>query len=127
MIDVTCANQLHTALIRYFNYRCIATLIVQQGRETKTDDIYIYHAYTLSLLLAYFQIKQRRGRLCFQEGEDDEDMDPPDTTIFGDEHVGQAPLDSKPRNQVRLDVNSNSNSDSEFGSGSADIKLIKRA
>ena len=30
--------------------------------------------YTLSLLLATFQIKQRRGRVCFQEGEDDEDM-----------------------------------------------------
>ena len=30
--------------------------------------------YTLSLLLATFQIKQRRGRLYFQKGEDDEDM-----------------------------------------------------
>ena len=38
------------------------------------DDIYIYNVYTFSLLLATFQIRQRRGRLCFQEGEDDEDM-----------------------------------------------------
>ena len=38
------------------------------------DDINIYNVYTLSLLLATFQTKQRRGRLCFQEGEDDEDM-----------------------------------------------------
>jgi hypothetical protein len=44
------------------------------------DDIYIYNMYTLSLLLATFQIKQRRGRLCFQEGEDDEDMTTLDTT-----------------------------------------------
>ena len=36
--------------------------------------------YTLSLLLATFQIKQRRGRLCFQKGEDDEDMNTLDTT-----------------------------------------------
>ena len=43
-------------------------------RSIKTDDIYIYNVYTLSLVLARFQIKQRRGRLCFQEGEDDEDM-----------------------------------------------------
>src|SRR3954462_2357319 len=42
--------------------------------SVKTDDIYIYNVYTLSLLLAKFQIKQRRGRLCFQEGDDDEDM-----------------------------------------------------
>ena len=36
--------------------------------------------YTLSLLLATFQIKQRRGRLYFQEGEDDEDMTTLDMT-----------------------------------------------
>ena len=44
------------------------------------NDIYIYNMYTLSLLLATFQIKQRRGRLYFQEGEDDEDMTNLDTT-----------------------------------------------
>ena len=44
------------------------------------DDIYIYNMYTLSLLLATFQIKQRRGRLYFQEGEDDEDMTTLDMT-----------------------------------------------
>ena len=36
--------------------------------------------HTLSLLLATLQIKQHRGRLCFQEGEDDEDMATMDTT-----------------------------------------------
>ena len=49
-------------------------------REVKMDDIYIYNMYTLSLLLATFQIKQRRGRLCFQEEEDDEYMTTLDTT-----------------------------------------------
>ena len=44
------------------------------------DDIYIYNMYTLYLLLATFQIKQRRGRFCFQEGEDDEDMTTLDVT-----------------------------------------------
>ena len=46
------------------------------------DDIYIYNMYTLSLLLATFQIKQRRGRLYFQEGEDDEDMTTLDITYM---------------------------------------------
>ena len=44
------------------------------------DDIYIYHVYTLSLLFDIFQDNQRRGRLYFQEGEDDEDMAIMDTT-----------------------------------------------
>ena len=44
------------------------------------DDVIIYNMYTLSLLLATFQIKQRRGRLYFQEGEDDEDMTTLDAT-----------------------------------------------
>ena len=48
-------------------------------------------------------------------------------SLESDEHAGQAPLDSKPQNQVRFDVNSNSNSDGGFGSGSADIKLLKQA
>ena len=38
------------------------------------DDIYIYHVYTLSLLLTMFQRKRRRGRLCFQLRGDDKDM-----------------------------------------------------
>src|SRR5215216_4365019 len=38
------------------------------------------YTYTTSILLATFQIKQRRGRLCFQEGKDDEDMTTMDTT-----------------------------------------------
>ena len=36
--------------------------------------------YTLSLFLATFQIKQRRGRLSFQKGDDDEDVTTLDTT-----------------------------------------------
>ena len=44
------------------------------------DDIYIYNMYTLSLLLATFQIKQRRGRHYFQEGEDDEEINTLDMT-----------------------------------------------
>ncbi len=59
---------------------CITVSHVPQLRSVKMDDIYIYNMYTLSILLATFQIKQRRGRLCFQEGEDDEDMTTMDTT-----------------------------------------------
>jgi len=62
-------------------YVCKA-LDVQHGRAIKTDDIYIYHAYTLSLLLACLQNKHRRGRLFFQEREDDEDMDTLDLKHF---------------------------------------------
>ena len=58
----------------YESYLCIHVSYVQKSREVKMDNIYIYNMYTLSLLLATFQIKQHRGRLCFQEGEDDEDM-----------------------------------------------------
>ena len=56
----------------YESYSCIHVSYVQKSREVKMDDIYIYiyNMYTLSLLLATFQIKQRRGRLCFQKGED---------------------------------------------------------
>ena len=78
MLNFIIANPLRIYLVRYYTYCCITTLIVQQWRGIKTDDIYIYHAYTLSLLLAYFQFMQSRGRLCFQEREDDEDMTPPD-------------------------------------------------
>ena len=53
---------------------------VHKTREVKMDEIYIYNMYALSILLAIFQIKQRRGRLCFQKGEDDEDMTTLDTT-----------------------------------------------
>src|SRR3954464_8977466 len=56
------------------SYSYIHVLHVQKLREIRMDDMYIYNMYTLSLLIATFQIKQRRGRLCFQKGEDDEDM-----------------------------------------------------
>ena len=70
----TCDNILALYFINYESYSCIHVSYVQNPREVKMDDIYIYNMYTLSLLLATFQIKQRRGRLYFQEGEDDEDM-----------------------------------------------------
>lgn len=66
----------------FYDRCCLLTLIVQQRRSVKTDDIDIYHAYTLASLLPYFQLIKSRGRLCFQEREDDEDMTPIDTTIF---------------------------------------------
>ena len=66
----------------FYDRCCLLTLSVQQRRTVKTDDIYIYHAYTLAALLPYFQLIKSRGRLCFQEREDDEDMTPMDTTIF---------------------------------------------
>jgi len=53
--------------------------------------------YTLSLLLTTFQIKQRRGRLCFQEGEDDEDMG----TTFTPISPTVLPLGTVARAQIR--------------------------
>ena len=73
-------NSLASYLTRHATYPTIYVLYVQQFRDIKMDDTYIYHAYTLSLLLSLFQKKQRRGRLIFQEREDDEDMTRPDTT-----------------------------------------------
>ena len=75
-------NILALYFINYESYSCIHVSYVQNPREVKMDDIYIYNMYTLSLLLATFPIKQRRGRLCFQEGEDDEDM-----TTLDDEDI----------------------------------------
>jgi hypothetical protein len=60
--------------LSYYNTGICTTLNGKHERAVKTDDIYIYHAYTLSLLLACLQNKHRRGRLFFQEREDDEDM-----------------------------------------------------
>ena len=75
-----CDNFLAFEFMNYESYSCIHVSYMQKPRVVKMDDIYIYNMYTLSLLLATFQIKQRRGRLCFQKGEDDEDMTTLDTT-----------------------------------------------
>ena len=79
MPSTSCDNILALYFTTYESYSRINVSHVQKLREVKMDDIYIYNMYTLSLLLAMFQIKQRRGRLCFQEGEDDEDMATLDT------------------------------------------------
>jgi hypothetical protein len=71
---------LSNILIHYEEY-LRKTLNAQSERSNKTDDIYIYHAYTLSLLLACLYNKQRRGRLIFKEREDDVDIAISDTTI----------------------------------------------
>src|SRR3954464_8137315 len=76
----SCDNILDLYFTNFEGCYCITVLHVPQLRSVKTDDIYIYNVYTLSLLLARFQIKQRRGRLCFQQGEDDEDMTTLDMT-----------------------------------------------
>ena len=73
-------NILDLYFMNYESYSCIHVSYVQKPREVKMDDIYIYNLHTLSLLLATFQITQRRGRLYFQEGEDDEDMTTLDMT-----------------------------------------------
>ena len=70
----SCDNILALHFTTFEGCSCITLSHVHQMRLVKMDDICIYNVYTLSLLLARFQIKQRRGRLCFQEGEDDEDM-----------------------------------------------------
>ena len=80
MPSTSCDNFLALVFMNYEIYSCIHVSYVQKSREVKLDDIYIYNMYTLSPLLAIFQIKQRRGRLCFQKGEDDEDMNTLDTT-----------------------------------------------
>ena len=80
MPSTSCANFLALDFMNYASYSSIHVSYMQKSREVKMDDIYIYNMYTLSLLLATFQIKQRRGRLYFQEGEDDEDMTTLDMT-----------------------------------------------
>jgi hypothetical protein len=47
-------------LLSYYNTCLCQILNVQHGRSVKADDIYIYHAYTLSLLLACLQNKHRQ-------------------------------------------------------------------
>ena len=76
----SCDNILTLHFTTFEGCSCITVSHVPQLRSVKMDVIYIYNVYTLSLLLAIFQIKQHRGRLCFQEGEDDEDMTTLDTT-----------------------------------------------
>ena len=80
MPSTSCANFLALDFMNYASYSSIHVSFVQKSREVKMDDIYIYNMYTLSLLLATFQTKQHQGRLCFQEGEDDEYMTTLDTT-----------------------------------------------
>ena len=87
---VSSDNWLTLYFTRHDNYPRLNMSYVQQLREVKMDDIYIYHAYTLFLFLAMFQKKHRRGRLHFQEREDDMDMTTSDTTIIIiDEHIFQ--------------------------------------
>jgi hypothetical protein len=69
-------------LLRYYNNYLCWTLNLQKGKGVKMDDIYIYHVHTLFLLLACLQNKHRRGRLYFQEREDDMDMNTSDTTKY---------------------------------------------
>ena len=75
----SCENILALHFTTFEGCSCITVSHVHQMRSVKTDYIYIYNEYTLSLLLARFH-KQRRGRLCFQEEEDDEDMTTLDMT-----------------------------------------------
>src|SRR3954467_2118626 len=75
-----CDNHISLYFTTYESYSCMHVLHVHKLRYIKMDDIYIYHVYTLSLLFDMFQVNQRRGRLYFQEGEDDEDMATMDTT-----------------------------------------------
>ena len=51
---ICCHNYLNFHLTRFSHYSVIKTSIVQQWRDTKTDDLYIYHIYTLSPWLVYF-------------------------------------------------------------------------
>ena len=71
---ICCDNYLTSYFTRHDNDHRINMSYVQQLRDVRTDDIYIYHVYTLSLLLTMFQTKRRRGRLYFQERGNDMDM-----------------------------------------------------
>jgi hypothetical protein len=67
----------------YANYHELfsyETLNVKHVRGVKMNDIYIYPMHILSLLFACLHNKHRRGRLYFQEREDDMDMTILDTT-----------------------------------------------
>ena len=77
---VSCDNSLALYFTRHANYPRQNVAYAQLLRGVKTDDIYIYHVYTLSLLLTMFQEKRRRGRLYFQERGNDMDMSSLDTT-----------------------------------------------
>ena len=70
---LSCDNSSPSYFTRHANYKSITLSYVEQIRQIKTDDIYIYHVYALSLLLVMFQKKHRRGRLYSQEREDDID------------------------------------------------------
>ena len=77
---ISCDNSTALHFTRHDNHYRINVTYVQQLREIKMDDIYIYHLYTLSLSsLTMFQKKHRRGRLHFQERKDDMDMMTSDT------------------------------------------------
>ena len=80
MPSTSCANFLALDFMNYASYSSIHMSYMQKSGEVKMDDIYIYNMYTVSIFLPKFQIKQRRGRLYFQEREDDEDMTTLDTT-----------------------------------------------
>ena len=92
-----CDNIVASYFTTFYGCSCITVSHVPQLRSVKMDDIYIYNVYTLSLLLATFQIKQHQGRLCFQEGEDDEDMATTVTSIF----PNVLPLGTIARAQIR--------------------------
>lgn len=78
----SCWNVIHhDCFTNYLIRLCYKRSIVQERRCIKMDDIYIYHAHTLSILSVSLQHKRRRGRLSFQEREDDMDMITMDTTI----------------------------------------------
>lgn len=79
---VSCDNSLALYFATPDNYPRMNVSYVQQLREVKMDDIYIYHVYALSIWLTMFQKKHRRGRLHFQERDDDMDTATSDTTKF---------------------------------------------
>ena len=54
MPSTSCDNILALYFITYESDSCIHMSYVQNPREVKMDDIYIYNMYTLSLLLATF-------------------------------------------------------------------------
>ena len=64
----SCDNILVLYFMTFEGCSCITVSHVPQLRSVKMNDIYIYNVYTLSLLLAIFQIKQRRTALFSRRG-----------------------------------------------------------
>ena len=83
MNDMSYDLLLQYGIAYVLNNSCL-DIFANHEELTKIDE-YIYALYTFFLLYDGFQVKQSRGRLYFQEREDDEDMALHDTPTLATE------------------------------------------